>query len=159
MTDLPDGWKEKLSEICHCNIVVHIIAGIFPPEKIKDVLSYEWSSKTLILGYKQWGRAKGTQLPDMTKWRDEIKSLIYNSRYKQYTKSSVLSFDNLAIEQLGIRDCLLEKEWKNLYQGDEFTSSMYIDAVNEIYAPTFKVAWSEMGVLDFFRTYKNEDKE
>lgn len=47
-----------------------------------------------------------------------------------------------------------------MYMGDEFTHTMYVDAVSEIFAPTsrdsFRVSWNDMKILEFFNTYKND---
>ena len=135
--------------------VYHIIAGIFPPEDIKKLI--DSGSSILVLGYKDWGRAKGIPPKyDLNDWGKELKkNLYYNSRY-------TIGFDNLAIEQLGIRDCMSEKSWKNFYMGNEFTHTMYMDAVSEIFAPTsrdpFRVSWNDMSILEFFNKYKENDK-
>lgn len=83
-----------------------------------------------------------------------------NFVYSTNNLSATIGFDNLAIEQLGVRDCITEADWKRMYMGDEFTHTMYVDAVSEIFAPTsrdsFRVSWNDMKILEFFNTYKND---
>lgn len=129
-------------------IVYHVIAGIYPLSDLRK-LAEATSSSILILGYKQWGRAKGTEIPDLTGWREEIKSLISDG-----IKSNCLGFDNLACEQLGIKEILGEKAWKVFYMGDEGTCSMYIDAVEGTFARTSRsperVSWDDVKLLDYY---------
>lgn len=155
----PEVDKLVDNNVLFSEVVYHIIPGIFPLSDLEPLLQKS-DRRVLILGYKQWGRASGTPLPpELPEWSRRISEIIWNARskYKSGYVDSILGFDNLAIEQLGLRDCLLDVEWKKLYQGDEFTSSMYIDAVSETFAPTSRdpnrVSWSEMGLLEYFRKY------
>lgn len=135
--------------------IYHIIAGMFPPEDLQELIMS--GRQILILGYKNWGRALGNPSKyDLFEWGKTLKRIMYTKR----NNLSTIGFDNLAIEQLGVRDCMTEAEWKKTYMGDEFTHTMYVDAVSEVFAPTsrdsFRVSWSDMGILDFFNTYKND---
>ena len=42
----------------------------------------------------------------------------------------VLSFDNLALEQLPVRNILTANEWDEMYQGDDGTSTFFINLVD-----------------------------
>ena len=42
-----------------------------------------------------------------------------------------MSFDNLALKQLDIKNYLSEKEWDDFYQGNDGLCTMYIDAVKQ----------------------------
>ena len=46
----------------------------------------------------------------------------------------VVSFDNLALEQLNVKNILNKDKWNKLYMGDDGSYTMYIDAVTEEYA-------------------------
>ena len=46
----------------------------------------------------------------------------------------VVSFDNLAIEQLHIKDKLTDKEWETFYGGDDGTVTFFIDLVKGVFA-------------------------
>lgn len=163
------------------NIVYHVIAGLVTAEDIKSIMDYQlnrgWKTETvpcdvwdfdldtfrlLILGYKQWGRAKGTELPreELEKTREYIKDRI-DSMYLEGsdTTTSSVGFDNLAIEQLGIRDLLDRGIWDLVYLGEEGSHSMYIDAVKEEYSRTSRTpertSWSEKSLLEFFKSLKD----
>lgn len=146
--------------------VFHVIVGVNPIDQIlslykKFELKYPSDFNLLILGYKNWGRGK-TYTPDFSNWSDGIKKLLYNQRVRK-NECINIGFDNLALEQLKIKDGLLDSEWNTLYLGDEFTHSLYIDAVKEEYGPTsrdpFRVSWDDMDVLEFFEKYRNKTWE
>ena len=46
----------------------------------------------------------------------------------------VVSFDNLALEQLHMRDKLSDEDWEMFYAGDDGTVTFYIDLVNGTFA-------------------------
>ena len=116
------------------NVVVHLIAGIHG----QDVFDYlaRKNAKILILGYKNWGRGA---LLLQTKEREVINKKIewLKDNLKNYIKKfQVVSFDNLAITQLHVRDILPPKVWQEFYQGDDGTHTMYVDCVKEEFAQT-----------------------
>lgn len=134
--------------------VYHVIAGITPVNDIKWIVENTKGS-VLVLGYKQWGRAKNTKLPDMTDLKHYLKSLIQSTN----TDLKSLGFDNLAIEQLGIKEMVDEDKWKGIYLGDEGSCSMYIDAVKGEFARTSRsperVSWNDIKLLDYYASLSN----
>ena len=138
------------------NTVYHIIAGIFPPDQLYRLFNSIIFNRILILGYKSWGRGKNYTPPyDLKDWSDELKRCLH---FKGILNSTRIAFDNLAIEQLGIRDTLTEKEWKYKYMGPEFTHSMYIDAVKGEFAKSStdkdRISWDSIKLLDFYGNNK-----
>ena len=116
------------------NVVLHVIAGIFTMEDMINLQSV--SPKLLILGYKNIGRGA-----DYMKGKsDEINSNIEWLKINLPIMSqyfNVLSFDNLAIEQLDVKNSLFfgnEEKWKTFYMGDDGTHTMYIDTVSGKYS-------------------------
>lgn len=117
------------------NAVVHLIAGIHG----KDVFDYlsQFKCKILILGYKNWGR--GANLLKNENLNKDIQDKIdwLKKNLKKYmSKFKVVSFDNLAIKQLDVKNILTDKEWDEFYQGDDGTMTMYIDGVKQQFART-----------------------
>lgn len=117
------------------NAVVHLIAGIHG----KDVFDYlsQFNCKILILGYKDWGR--GANLLRNENFNKEIQNKInwLNENLTKYmSKFKVVSFDNLALKQLDVKNNLTEEQWKEFYQGDDGTMTMYIDGVKQEFAKT-----------------------
>lgn len=136
-------------------VVNHIIPGVFPIEDFDTLLENE--ERILILGYKTFGRGINYKPKNLEEWKDKIKKTLWNLRnsggdYK-------IGFDNLAIEQLGIKDSLLDDEWLKSYMGDEFSCTMYIDAVEGILGHASHIeegrqSWDDENILDYFKKNK-----
>jgi hypothetical protein len=130
------------------NIVYHIIAGVNKVDVI-DKLIELGNCKVLILGYKLFGfgvkfHSKEVDA-ELKIWYKKLPSLI---------GKCTISFDNLAIEQLKVKRLFTHDGWNKFYMGDDFTFTMYIDAVKQEYAPTSRSnkrkPFSEYSLLDFF---------
>ena len=138
-------------------VVFHIITGVFPVEKLESLLDND-IAPVLVLGYKNFGRGKFYTPKQMDIWKDTIKQRIF--KYRLGAKTGVLAFDNLAIEQLGIKESLFQEEWDRTYQGNEFSCSMYVDAVEEMFAPTSRsterVSWNSIGIVEYFQKGKQD---
>lgn len=134
------------------NIVVHMIAGVNDVEEIEQLKEID-GIKLLILGYKQFGQGINYF---SSKVSDNLKQ--WYMRLPSYFKKVPISFDNLAIEQLNIKRFFEEKEWDKFYMGDDFTFTMYIDAVEQQFAPTSRskdrVSFKEMSLLEYFSKKK-----
>lgn len=150
-----------VTKFTYYTIVYHIIAGIFPITDIKNLINQDRSTyrRILILGYKNFGRAFGNPPKyDLSEWEKELKLSISDAKEN---RDLVIGFDNLAIDQLGIKSLFSKREWESKYMGNEFTHSMYIDAVSEEFAPTsrdtFRISWDNIDIINFFNKYKNEN--
>ena len=116
---------KDISSIVDSNTVIHVIAGV---DSISDV---ERFPKILILGYKHYGRGLRFYTPtvdtSIAKWRYWLPRLSVNS---------LVSFDNLALNQLRVRELLDADYWNEHYMGDDGTFTFYIDAVTMSFART-----------------------
>ena len=118
-------WDKILS---YPNAVVHLIAGYHS----RDVFEYfaNKGAKILILGYKNWGRGEdyfknySNQIRVRTRELKEILPTLF-------TRCKVVSFDNLSIKQLDIRNVIGEEKWKEFYMGDDGQYTMYVDMVKQ----------------------------
>ena len=112
------------------NVVVHVIAGVVPWETLVKLSNN--NIKLLILGYKIFGR--GIQYAESHKeiWNN-IEQLKTRLPYL-FKHFSVVSFDNLALEQLEVKNMVDEKTWERSYMGDDGKYTMYIDLVKEEFA-------------------------
>ena len=121
------------------NAVVHLIAGITPLSTFEKLANN--GLKVLILGYKDVGRGESffnhnaNTVDAKLEWlRNFIPNLIKSKWFE------VVSFDNLALKQLDVKNHVHPRWWKEHYMGDdgvdgELTSaSMYIDLVAQTYA-------------------------
>ena len=115
------------------NAVVHVIAGIITENDLKPL--YNKNIRLLILGYKTFGRG----VDYYKRFPDIIKTNIGNLEElmpKLIKKFALISFDNLAIEQLHVKNHITEEQWNKCYMGDDGQFTMYIDLVKEQYAPS-----------------------
>lgn len=113
------------------NTVIHVIAGITPWEDIQYLIGH--GLKLLILGYKKLERGKKYYNHSSALVEDNIKQ--FETGLDEVINGfKVVSFDNLAIEQLHLKDRLDEKEWEMFYGGDDGTVTFFIDLVKGVFA-------------------------
>jgi hypothetical protein len=134
------------------NIVYHLIAGVNDIE-IVDKLIELGNCKILILGYKKFGFGQTfyneNVNTNLKKWYNNLRNLI---------GKCVISFDNLAIQQLNVKRLFTVEGWKQFYMGDDFTFTMYIDCVNQEYAPTSRSlerkSFNDYSLIEYFNNFK-----
>jgi MoaA/NifB/PqqE/SkfB family radical SAM enzyme len=113
------------------NTVVHIINGI----ATKDDIEYLQNNnlKLLILGYKDFRRGINYR-ESYNKDIEARQSYLKEHLPEIFNNFNVVSFDNLALEQLEVKNLLSPEDWEEFYMGDDGTATMYIDLVKEQYA-------------------------
>lgn len=150
---LQTQWYGKTNE--SIPIVYHLILGTFPITFLKEFITNSRLSPTgnwygpgteyktkriLFLGYKSKGR--GSKVKDLyyptEEYLKDLKDLIFlgEGADKLTTEEVIFSFDNLAIQQLNLRSSFTTEDWEKVYQGDDFTHSMYIDLPGQCYGPS-----------------------
>lgn len=133
--------------------VAHMIVGINSIQDYREAKRI-WP-RILWLGFKDWGRNKGSKLPDISELRQEIVNDLYTS------SPCTLAFDNLAISQLDLKSAFLKKEWDRFYLGQEFTCSMYVDSVLGHWSGSStdkeRVDWNKLNLIDYFRKYAKDN--
>ena len=76
----------------------------------------------------------GFNVDDLVK-KIDAKIAELEAKIPEYLESfKVLSFDNLALEQLNIKKYVSPEDWKAHYMGDDGSFTMYIDLVKEEFA-------------------------
>lgn len=146
------------------NIVIHTINGILS----KDDIEYlkQINAKVLILGYKDCGRGTkylsehNDKIKRKQQWlKDNIISLI-----QEKDGLNVISFDNLAIEQLDLENQIKEKtdiKWDEFYMGNDGQFTFYIDAIEQTFAKnsilhkTEKFPIENKSIDDMFKFIRN----
>ena len=116
------------------NAVIHVINGIVSMPDL-DMMAGN-NLKILILGYKHLRRgesyyAKNDEL--VNGFQNDLKNYLFpeiirNGWFK------VVSFDNLAIEQLDVKNQMPKKQWDEFYMGDDGNYTFYIDLVEGTFA-------------------------
>lgn len=114
------------------NVVIHCINGIVTTGDLYK-LSEVPNIKVLILGYKKVGRGR-SYLDDKDtaiRVRNRKGFLYWNIKFILEEKwFDTIAFDNLALEQLNIKRFLTKNEWDRFYQGEEGSSTFYINLVD-----------------------------
>lgn len=128
------------------NTVIHVIAGIDTIDEVME-LAEKGVRKILILGEKDFGFNKGKVDLNTTKhkhWRWYLGKLL--------DKFEVVSFDNLALEQLKPERFLSSENYELFNQGEH---SLYINAVEGYFSPSSrsntKVSVYECTIREFFK--------
>jgi hypothetical protein len=113
------------------NCVVHVVNGIHSFDSIMKLGNKGY--KLLILGYKDLRRGSTFKKNNNTMIEGNQK-IIYSNINDIIKSFDVVSFDNLAIEQLNIRRLFTTDEWNEFYMGDDGKFTMYIDLVKGEFA-------------------------
>ena len=113
------------------NTVIHLINGVTATEDSFHQLSNK-DLKILILGYKKFGR--GIDFVQNNLWIQSKINWVEKNIEDYITKFKVVSFDNLAVEQLKLKEKLTDRQWNMFYGGDDGTHTFYIDGVNKQFA-------------------------
>ena len=141
----------------YSNAVIHVINGILSASDIEAMR--DQGLKLLILGYKDLGRGKGYKREN--ELEIEMKQrYLYDVLDTLPNHFKVVSFDNLAIEQLNVKRILSQEEWEQFYMGDEGTSSMFVDLVTGKFGVSSLCEEDEMlpimeSIDEMFKVVKN----
>lgn len=116
------------------NTVIHVINGVVSLAQMSAMSNR--GLKILILGYKYlrrgsiWMSKEYASITTNQNW-------LYRHLPDLIDKFAVVSFDNLAIEQLAIKERWNEfsdESWDEFYAGDDGTNTYYIDMVERKFA-------------------------
>lgn len=113
------------------NAIIHVINGIVTEDQIKGMCDQD--IKMLILGYKQVGRGidwyskEGEEIKRKQQW-------LYDNLDEISKHFSIISFDNLAVEQLDPKRLISEEQWQTRYLGNDGSMSFYINLVDGYFA-------------------------
>ena len=119
------------------NAVIHVINGLFSKDDCEMLADH--GLKILILGYKSVGRGE-TYLSSISENMDRHDFIsrnaewLFNKLLCVLNKFSVVSFDNLALRQLDVKNKLDSKLWEDIYQGDDGSFSFFINMVEGYFA-------------------------
>lgn len=140
------------------NAVVHVINGVLTESDVKAMENK--NLKILILGYKHLRR--GNEYFEHERERIEVnQNWLYENLDDITGKFKVVSFDNLAIDQLNVKRLIFDKEWEEFYQGDDGSSTYYIDMVERKFARSSTAPFNNRydlldSVDEMFRVIRNE---
>jgi hypothetical protein len=141
------------------NAVIHVINGIVSPSDIEMIADN--NLKLLILGYKELRR--GADWYVIEHENIVVRQIwLYQNIFRIITRFNVVSFDNLAIEQLNVRRFMSDRQWKEFYMGDDGTMTFYIDLVEKKFAKNSlaTIRYDLLDdVVDMFNIIQRENKK
>lgn len=139
------------------NVVFHLIAGINTPndiEKLNELcLKNNKQCKILLLGYKTYGFGekyiKNNPVEENKyQWFIKIGSFLRK-------KNLVMSFDNLAIEQMKLKRFFTDEAWNTFFMGSDGSFTMYVDAVKQQFAKSStsnnRMSFDQISLKDYFK--------
>lgn len=119
---------------CFPNAVIHVINGIVTIEDLLNLSNWtDKQAKVLILGYKDLGRGHEYNKSHNEEIKETQNNLYDNLEWILYN-FKVVSFDNLALEQLNVRRLVSDEDWEVNYMGMDSEFTFYIDAVRHQFA-------------------------
>lgn len=138
------------------NAVIHTINGILSASDIEAMR--DQGLKLLILGYKNLGRGTDYLKENEINIKARQKYL-YDVLETLPNHFKVVSFDNLALEQLDVKRIVPADKWDEIYLGDEGSCSMFIDLVTGKFGVSSLCKEDEMfpimdNIVDMFKIVK-----
>ncbi len=128
------------------NTVIHLIAGVHSIDDLDYVIKLNDAPKILVLGFKTVGRGASYYEENKKKVDDNLNT--WREKIPEYFGRFTLCFDNLAIDQLEIKNHFEPEEWQRLYMGDDGRFTMYVDAVEREYGLSSTSELFPMGALN-----------
>lgn len=110
------------------NVVLHLILGTSIMDNVEK-LFYK-RLKVLLLGYKKFGRGEDYYNSSV----DERIERTKNRLNEILNSFEVVSFDNLALEQLSVKENIPNDIYEKGFMGNDGESTMYIDLVKGEFA-------------------------
>ena len=150
-----EDFIEKVKQ--YPNAVIHVVAGILNPEDLTPLMNQ--GLKLLILGYKTTGRGTNYYLDNFQSIIDNVKWL--SSALDEVIDGfEVVSFDNLALDQLNVKSKVSKEEWDMMYAGEDGTNTFAIDLVDGTFSRNsvsqIKYPIGDKTIDEMFETIKNE---
>ena len=110
------------------NAVIHLINGVHSVDEIKKL--YDKNLKILILGYKQFRRGEDFYNDDVA--FEMERTYVFLPEIVEHF--AVVSFDNLSLDQLKVKDMLSKDEWEQFFMGNDGQFTMFVDSVSKTYS-------------------------
>ena len=144
------------------NVIFHVINGIVKVGELFDL--GEMGEKVLVLGYKDMGRGHDAYITRHDETVKRMNDLAENIG-TIIRKFNVISFDNLALEQLNIKKHLTDDDWDRFYQGDDGSHTFFINLVdgtfglNSLTTKEERMEISNKSIDEMFEEVKKWQKE
>lgn len=110
------------------NAVIHMINGVHTVDDFRKL--YDKGLKILILGYKEFRRGKNYYNEEVE--FNKERNYVFLPEIVEHFK--VISFDNLALDQLKVKDMMRKEDWEKFYLGNDGQFTMFIDSVSKTFS-------------------------
>lgn len=142
------------------HVIQHEILGRRSAYDWKNLISSikkgEWNN-TLFLGYKDFGR--GVRYRARNRIETDIARLWMPAVIQAATKAGItVSFDNLAVQQLDLKNMLGPELFARTYNGADGVFTMFVDAVEQKFARSSTMpkdqrkSWAEVSLSEYFQS-------
>lgn len=121
------------------NAVIHVINGIFTKDDYYILRNQNLA--LLILGYKYMGRGMVFRNENIKEIK-ELQKWLENNLDEIFKGFDIVCFDNLALDQINVKDKIPNELWDTLYCGDDGEFSFYINTVKDYFAISSTEAYS-----------------
>lgn len=155
-----DRWSSEVANFfsSYEHTILHVIAGLDDRHEVVEFMKQHSFKKVIILGYKDLNNGEKFKQENTVAVENNIKEWMYNIPYfikEVLVLGGVVSFDNLALEQLKVKRLFGEKEWGSFYNHEW---SFYIDLSKEVMMPSSRdktpenwASLRDMSMKDYFQ--------
>jgi hypothetical protein len=150
---MPQRYEPVPDELIDSRTVIHAIAGL------GHAHSFMAAKKLLILGYKNYGRGILQNAEQQIKIEQNLERWRYFLPAFLNRKGCVTSFDNIALDQLRVKEAVEWITWQRRFMGNDGTFSFYVDAVKMEYAKNStspRRPLRDMTIMDAWKELQNE---
>ena len=129
------------------NVIIHVINGILTQKDAEKLMGHDLD--ILILGYKMTGRGHSF-LMDEDNGIYEKQEWLYKNMQRMFDGFKTVEFDNLALDQLAIKDMVSPEIWEKHFMGDDGDFTYFINLVDGYFAKnsTSEVHYPLMSSVD-----------
>ena len=126
LVKITDDFLNLVSQ--YSNAVIHMINGVHTYDDFKQL--YDKNLKILILGYKQFRRGADYYNDDVA--FEMERNYVFLPEIVEHF--AVVSFDNLSLDQLKVKDMMSKADWDKFYMGNDGQFTMFVDSVSKTYS-------------------------
>ena len=113
------------------NTIIHVINGILSAEDAEALMGNDLD--ILILGYKTTGRGHDFLMRD-DNGIYEKQAWLWTNMQRMFDGFRTVEFDNLALDQLAIKDMVSEEVWNKHYMGRDGGFTYFLNLVDGYFA-------------------------
>lgn len=140
------------------NTIVHVINGILTQEDAEKLMGHNFD--ILILGYKTTGRGHDFLMNENNEVYEK-QQWLYTNMQKMFDGFRTVEFDNLALDQLAIKEMVPHEMWEKHFMGEDGNFTYFINLVDGYFAKnsTSEIHYPLMNSVDEMFKFLQEVEE